>query len=136
MIFNNVLFSLILSSSCFCAFLYIYLSILVLKALYKNCLLLLLLREHQKNLRASSRVLRWPWTPSVRDTGLIGLALCMPIHNLLHPPPPPAPTENLRSTSACNNIFNYCIRHYFCVQLFSRFWPGAVIREGLILQFW
>ena len=29
----------------------------------------------------------------------------------------------------------YCIRHYFRVQLFSRFWPGAVIREWLILRF-
>ena len=29
----------------------------------------------------------------------------------------------------------YCIRHYICVQLFSRFWPDAVIREGLISRF-
>ena len=29
----------------------------------------------------------------------------------------------------------YCIRHYFRVQLFSRFWPGAVIREWLISRF-
>ena len=31
--------------------------------------------------------------------------------------------------------FLYCIRHYFRVQLFSRFWPGAVIREWLISRF-
>ena len=32
-------------------------------------------------------------------------------------------------------VFKYCIRHYFRVQLFSRFWPGAVIREWLISRF-
>ena len=37
-------------------------------------------------------------------------------------------TINLKKTS-------YCIRHYFRVQLFSRFWPGAVIREWLIRDF-
>ena len=29
----------------------------------------------------------------------------------------------------------YCIHHYFRVQLFLRFWPGAVIREWLISRF-
>ena len=32
--------------------------------------------------------------------------------------------------------YMYCIRHYFRVQLFSRFWPGVVIREWLISRFW
>ena len=30
---------------------------------------------------------------------------------------------------------NYCISHYFRVQLFSRFWTFAVIREWLISRF-
>ena len=31
--------------------------------------------------------------------------------------------------------FDYCISHYFRVQLFSRFWTFAVIREWLISRY-
>ena len=43
--------------------------------------------------------------------------------------------KSLKNDSKIAQGLTYCIRHYFRVQLFSRFWPGAVIREGLISRF-
>ena len=42
--------------------------------------------------------------------------------------------KDLKETHLVSSCI-YSIRHYFRVQLFSRFWPGAAIREVLISRF-